>query len=75
MFAEHLVHDIGLHWPSMTAAQAGKWTRRQLVHIHRGLCALRGHDLHLHREPRRLSVRCADCGWQSPGLTIEKPGD
>jgi hypothetical protein len=73
MFAERVVHDVGLHWPSITAAQANGWAGRQLAHLHRGLCALRGHDLVLHREPRRLSVRCVGCGWESSGWTIDQP--
>ena len=75
MFAERLIHDIELHWPSITVAHANQWARRQLVHLHRGVCALRGHDLVLYRAPRRLSVRCIDCGWESSGWTIEKPRD
>ena len=75
MFAEHLLQDVGLHWPSIAAAQAGQWARRQFAQVLRGLCALRGHNVVLHCEPRRLSVRCIDCDWESPGWTIEKPSD
>lgn len=35
------------------------------------ICALHGHDLLLHFEHDRLSLRCATCGWESPGWTIE----
>lgn len=73
MFAERLVHEFGVHWAPITLAHANEWGWRQLVHIHRGLCALRGHDLVLHREPRRLSVRCVDCGWESSGWIIDNP--
>ena len=32
------------------------------------LCALHGHDLLLHFEPgRRVCLRCADCGHETPG--------
>jgi hypothetical protein len=39
----------------------------------RALCGLRGHDLWLLFEPDRLSLRCASCGWNSPGWTIGAP--
>lgn len=75
MVGERLLHDVGLHWPSTTAAQAGEWAGRQLVHVHQELCALRGHELRLHFQLRRLSLRCVDCGWESPGWTIETPSE
>jgi len=75
MVGERLLHDVGWHWPSSAAAQAGEWAGRQLAHVHRELCALRGHELRLHFEPRRLSLRCVSCGWSSSGWTIEKPSE
>ena len=35
------------------------------------ICSLRGHDLLLHFEHDRLSLQCANCGWESPGWIIE----
>ena len=75
MVGERLLHDVALHWPSITAAQAGEWAGRQLAHVHRELCALRGHELRLHFEPCRLSLRCVACGWESSGWTIETPSE
>jgi hypothetical protein len=34
------------------------------------LCAFRGHVLFMHFEPRRLSLRCVSCGYESPGWQI-----
>ena len=70
MLAERLLHD-GLHWPSFSAAQAEESARWVFARVRQGWCAMRGHDLMLHLEPCRLSLRCADCGWESPGWTIE----
>lgn len=71
MLAERLLHD-GLHWPSFSAAQAEESARWVFARVRQGWCAMRGHDLMLHLEPCRLSLRCADCGWESPGWTIER---
>jgi hypothetical protein len=38
-----------------------------------GLCALRGHDLQLAFQPRRLFLRCDACGYETPGWTIDPP--
>jgi hypothetical protein len=46
---------------------------RVLAQIRQCCCAVRGHDLLVHREPRRLSLRCVACGWESPGWTIDNP--
>ena len=73
MLADRLIHGVGLHRPSFAGVQADEWARRVLAWVHRGLCAMRGHDLFLHREPRRLSLRCFHCGWESTGWTIDRP--
>jgi hypothetical protein len=70
MFAERFLHDVGLHGSSFPLTQVGERMRQVLVRIRQGGCAIRGHDLRLHREPRRLSLRCADCGWQSSGWSL-----
>jgi hypothetical protein len=33
-------------------------------------CAVRGHQTILHFEPRRLGLRCVDCGYETPGWVI-----
>lgn len=42
-----------------------------LDRVRRMICALHAHDLLLHFESDRLSLRCATCGWESPGWTID----
>ena len=34
------------------------------------ICALQGHNLLLHFETHRLSLRCATCGWNTPGWIV-----
>jgi hypothetical protein len=33
-------------------------------------CALRGHDILLHLEHDRISLRCASCGHETPGWDL-----
>jgi len=73
MFAERLLHDAGLHHSLFSATQTEERARGLSTCVHRGLCALGGHDLFLHYEPGRLSLQCVDCGWESSGWTIERP--
>jgi hypothetical protein len=73
MIAAHLLHDVGQHGASRRSAYADHWTRGLLALVRRGVCAVRGHDLLVHFEPRHLSLRCVDCGWQSAGWDIDKP--
>jgi hypothetical protein len=68
MLAERLL--IGLHVPSCGAVRAAEWVKRLGPSLWRMFCSIGGHDLLLHFEPRRLSLRCANCGWESPGWTI-----
>ena len=72
MLSERLLHDVGLHHSSFSATQTEEPARSLLTHVHRGLCAIGGHDLFLHFEPGRLSLRCVDCGWESSGWTIDR---
>ena len=37
----------------------------------RTICGLRGHEMVLHREPARLSLRCLACGAETAGWTID----
>ena len=47
---------------------------RLLLFLHemfrRLICALTGHKTVLHFEPRRMALRCTDCGYETPGWTI-----
>ena len=39
--------------------------------LRRAQCGLAGHAMVLNVEPERLSLRCLDCGQQTPGWTIQ----
>lgn len=66
MFAERLL-QVGLH--PVGIGHAAGWAHR-LTRFRECFCAMRGHDLLLHFERRRLSLRCVKCGWDSPGWSI-----
>ena len=51
----------------------GKAVGNGLGHLNQFLCAIRGHELFLRFEPRRLSLRCESCGYESPGWEIGPP--
>jgi hypothetical protein len=36
-------------------------------------CGLSGHDLLLHVEPGRLSLRCISCPYETPGWALKTP--
>jgi hypothetical protein len=73
MFAQQSLHHVGLHRPSFGLAHPDAWACGLMTQVHRGWCAIRGHDLLLHFEPRRLSLTCADCGWESSGWILDPP--
>jgi len=73
MIGERSRHDVSVHNIHVSAAQAEEWARSLIACVRRGLCAARGHDVLLRLEPRRLSLRCLNCGWESSGWTIDRP--
>jgi hypothetical protein len=73
MLADRLRQDVGLHPSSFGTPQVEEWSRGVLACVHRGLCAIHGHDLFLHFEPHRLSLRCVGCGWESSGWALDRP--
>lgn len=73
MLAEHSLHHVGLHCPPFSLAHPQALACAILTKVHRAWCALRGHDLLLHFGPRRVSLTCADCGWESPGWRLDPP--
>ena len=75
MLAARLFHGVGLHGSFFCAARAEEWLRSVVKRVYWGFCAMRGHDLRLRFEPRRLSLRCADCGWESPGWVLDRRFD
>ena len=38
--------------------------------VRRARCGLMGHAMVLHLQPQKISLRCMDCGEQTPGWTI-----
>jgi hypothetical protein len=46
-------------------------TRRLYTLIVESLCAFRGHDFDLHFESRRVFLRCAACGHETPGWRLD----
>ena len=43
------------------------------ISIRSFFCGLSGHDLLLHFEPYRLSLRCVSCSFETPGWTLKEP--
>jgi len=41
--------------------------------VHSLICGMSGHDLLLHVEPGRLSLRCLSCPYETPGWAIKEP--
>jgi hypothetical protein len=72
MLADHLF-PFGVRLP-MSVAQTAHMTGVALCRVRQCLCAIRGHDVLLHFERRRLSLQCGTCGWNSPGWTIDARG-
>ena len=73
MLAGRLTHGLGSRWSWSLVVQADEWAGRARACVRRGWCRIRGHDLLLHFEPHRLSLRCVDCGWDSTGWMVERP--
>jgi len=40
---------------------------------HRVVCLVRGHDLVMQFDHRRLSLRCISCGYCTPGWVVGEP--
>ena len=70
MLAQPSLHHVGLSRSWFTLAHPEAWVVALVTQVHRAWCALRGHDLRLHFGPRRISLTCADCGWESPGWIV-----
>jgi hypothetical protein len=69
MAATHAAAEVDLRRHPLPGAVA--LVRHAMAYARQGLCAMRGHDMALHREPGRLSLQCLACGAQSPGWTID----
>jgi hypothetical protein len=42
--------------------------------VSRARCGVTGHAMILHLQPQKMSLRCMDCGEQTPGWTIHARG-
>jgi hypothetical protein len=40
---------------------------------HRVMCLVRGHELVMQFDRRRLSLRCIACGYRTPGWALGEP--
>ena len=54
---------------SHAARRIGETTlvARGITRVRQLLCGLRGHDALLHFEGKRVMMRCASCGYHTPG--------
>jgi hypothetical protein len=70
---------VRLSAPSIHVAHTLEGLRErafQVFHrLQQGICALQGHNPLLHFETNRLSLRCANCGWHTPGWNIDGRSD
>lgn len=55
---------------AMAYAAAVEEAHAAAAWLHRFSCGLGGHDMLLQFEPGRLSLRCANCGQETPGWAI-----
>jgi hypothetical protein len=67
-FVIHSQHAMGAQ--SGVRVALSKAVEKGLRHLGQFLCGCRGHELLMHFEPRRLSLRCASCGYESHGWEI-----
>lgn len=47
---------------------------RAAARIGQVLCGLRGHETMVHREAKRVMMRCTSCGHDTPGWEISERG-
>ncbi len=67
------VQEIGAIAHLARPADRSAWDRfrfHPLDSLRRGLCALHGHDQLLQFEPDRMFLRCASCGFETPGWQV-----
>lgn len=43
---------------------------RAVRRIRQVMCGLRGHEMLVHFEERRISLACVSCGYESPGWSV-----
>jgi len=45
---------------------------RTVTRLGQFLCGFRGHETMLHREGKRMMMRCSSCGYDTPGVEISE---
>jgi hypothetical protein len=45
---------------------------RTVTRLGQLLCGFRGHETVMHREGKRLMMRCTSCGYDTPGVEISE---
>ena len=46
---------------------------RTMIRLGQWLCGFRGHEtMMMHREGKRMMMRCSSCGYDTPGLEISE---
>jgi hypothetical protein len=45
---------------------------RTVTRLGQLLCGLRGHDTVMHREGKKIMMRCTSCGYDTPGVEISE---
>jgi hypothetical protein len=62
-----------LRWPTVNHHDFWDVVGRELSVTRQIACAVRGHDFLLHFGDRRMSLKCAACGHETPGWDIGAP--
>ena len=71
MFSDSLREDLFASTRHPAMMHAISFVRLAVTSARRALCAIRGHDMFLHFEPERLSLRCMTCGAETMGWRID----
>jgi hypothetical protein len=50
--------------------RAGAFVMRAVIRLGELLCGIRGHEMVMHFEHKRVSMRCTSCGHDTPGWEI-----
>lgn len=52
-------------------SSGGAFVGRLLARLGQLLCGIRGHDAFLHVDGKRVTMRCASCGHDTPGWDLQ----
>jgi len=58
--------------PHTVAVELDVLMRRTIAWLQARCCAVHGHDLLLHFDRNRICLRCAGCGFETRGWSIER---